>query len=122
MSIHPNSNNKNSSFFGLDENVAALLTYAVGFVSGIIFLVLEKNSRFIRFHAMQSILLSVIYIVLLFILAIMPVIGWFMFILIIPAALILWIALMLKAYRHEYVRIPIIAAIVNKQISKSEKQ
>lgn len=122
MSIDPNSNNKSSSFFGLDENVAGLLTYTVGFVSGIMFFVLGKNSRFIRFHSMHSILLSIISIILFFILAIIPAIGWFMFILIIPAALILWIALMLKAYRREYVRIPIITAIVNKQISKSEKQ
>lgn len=122
MSMNSNSNNKNSSFFGLDENVAGLLTYTVGFVSGITFFVLGKNNRFVRFHAMQSILLSIIYVILFFILAIIPVIGWFVFILIMPTALILWIALMLKAYRREYVRIPIITAIVNKQISKSEKQ
>ena len=114
MSVDPDSNNKNSSFLGLDENVAGLLTYTAGFVSGIIFFVLGKNSRFIRFHAMQSILLSIIYIILFFILAIIPVIGWFMFILIMPAALILWIALMLKAYRREYGRIPIIAAIAER--------
>ncbi len=122
LSMNSNSNNKNSSFFGLDENVAGLLTYTVGFVSGITFFVLGKNNRFVRFHAMQSILLSIIYVILFFILAIIPVIGWFVFILIMPTALILWIALMLKAYRREYVRIPIITAIVNKQISKSEKQ
>ncbi len=122
LSMNSNSNNRNSYFFGLDENVAGLLTYTVGFVSGITFFVLGKNSRFVRFHAMQSILLSIIYVIMFFVLAIIPVIGWFMFILIMPMALILWIAFMIKAYRREYFRIPIITAIVNKQISKSEKQ
>jgi uncharacterized membrane protein len=43
---------------GLDENVAALLSYIFGWVSGLIFFVIEKNSRLVRFHAMQSILLN----------------------------------------------------------------
>src|SRR5829696_3699279 len=43
---------------GLDENVAALLSYLFGLVSGLIFFLIEKDSRLVRFHAMQSILLS----------------------------------------------------------------
>ena len=43
---------------GLDENVAALLSYAFGWVSGLIFFLIEKDSRLVRFHAMQSILLN----------------------------------------------------------------
>ena len=39
---------------GLDANVAAALTYAVGWVTGLAFLVMEKDNRFVRFHAMQS--------------------------------------------------------------------
>ena len=42
---------------GLDANVAAALSYLVGFVTGIIFLLVEKENRFVRFHAMQSTLL-----------------------------------------------------------------
>ena len=43
---------------GLDENVAALLSYIFGWVSGLIFFLIEKDSRLVRFHAMQSILLN----------------------------------------------------------------
>jgi len=43
---------------GLDENIAALLSYVFGWVSGLIFFLIEKDSRLVRFHAMQSILLS----------------------------------------------------------------
>ncbi|MEM1578057.1 MAG: DUF4870 domain-containing protein [Archaeoglobaceae archaeon] len=39
---------------GLEENVEGLLCYLVGFITGIIFLIIEKESRFVRFHAMQS--------------------------------------------------------------------
>ena len=39
---------------GLDANVAAALTYAIGWVTGLAFLVMEKDNRFVRFHAMQS--------------------------------------------------------------------
>src|SRR5215207_10079324 len=43
---------------GLDENVAALLSYVFGWVSGLIFFLIEKESRLVRFHAMQSLLIS----------------------------------------------------------------
>jgi uncharacterized membrane protein len=43
---------------GLDENLAALLSYVFGWISGLIFFLIEKDSRLVRFHAMQSILLS----------------------------------------------------------------
>ena len=41
---------------GLDANLAAALSYLLGFVSGAVFLVLEKENRFVRFHALQSVL------------------------------------------------------------------
>src|SRR6185437_14644116 len=48
---------------GLDENIAALLSYIFGWVSGLIFFLIEKDSRLVRFHAMQSILLNAAAIV-----------------------------------------------------------
>ena len=41
---------------GLPENVAGALAYALGPVTGVLFLVLEKKSKFVRFHAMQSLI------------------------------------------------------------------
>jgi hypothetical protein len=40
---------------GLDENIAGLLCYVAGWVTGIIFLVIEKDSKTVKFHAWQSI-------------------------------------------------------------------
>ena len=47
---------------GLAPNVAGALSYAFGPVTGIAFIVLEKQSRFVRFHAMQSTLVSVVLV------------------------------------------------------------
>ena len=44
---------------GLDENLAALLSYVLGWISGLVFFLIEKDSRLVRFHAMQSLLLNV---------------------------------------------------------------
>ncbi len=40
---------------GLDENVAGLLCYVLGWVSGLVFFLIEKESKFVKYHAMQSI-------------------------------------------------------------------
>ncbi len=48
----------------MSSNVAGLLTYILGFITGVIFLVIEpyKNDKFVRFHAFQSIFLSAVWI------------------------------------------------------------
>ena len=40
---------------GLEENVASMLCYVLGWVSGLVFFLLEKENKTVRFHAMQSI-------------------------------------------------------------------
>ena len=42
------------SLFGLSENIVAALTYALGPISGLGALIFERESRFVRFHALQS--------------------------------------------------------------------
>ena len=58
---------------GLDENIAALLAYVFTWVSGLILFIMEKNSRLVKFHAMQSILLAATAIVC----GVVLWIGWF---------------------------------------------
>ena len=41
---------------GLDENIAGLLCYVLGWISGLVFLLLERDSNFVKFHAVQSII------------------------------------------------------------------
>jgi uncharacterized membrane protein len=92
---------------GLDVNLAAALTYLLGFITGIVFLVIEKESRFVRFHAMQSTIVFVFLFVLSVVLDIIPFIGWALNLLILLLGLVLWIVLMLKAYQGEKFKLPV---------------
>lgn len=94
---------------GLDANVAAALSYLVGFVTGIIFLFVEKENRFVRFHAMQSTLLFAGVIAINILLQIVPILGQLMFIFVIlPVSAILWLLLMFKAYQGEEFKLPLV--------------
>ncbi|MDD2573982.1 MAG: DUF4870 domain-containing protein [Bacillota bacterium] len=100
---------------GMNENLAALLSYVLGFITGIIFLVIEKESRFVKFHAMQSILVSVALMVISFVLGLIPIIGWIAAILLGPISLVLWIILMVKAYKHVWFKLPVVGDMAEKQ-------
>jgi uncharacterized membrane protein len=103
---------------GLAENVAGLLCYALGWVTGLIFLLIDKRP-WVKFHAAQSIAvfggLTIIRIGLLFM---SHFLGWAIFGLIGLVSLVLWIFLMVKAYQHETVRIPIAADIADSLAGK----
>ena len=60
---------------GLAPNVAALLCYVGGWISGVIFLVLEQKNRFVRFHAIQSIITFGTITVAGILLGLIPVVG-----------------------------------------------
>ncbi len=100
---------------GIQANMAALLSYLVGFVSGIVFLVIEKENKFVRFHAMQSTITSgsifVLQIVLSyipFLVMLSPLVGLL--------GIALWIILMIKAYQGEMFKLPVIGDIAEKKI------
>jgi len=106
---------------GLQANIAALLSYALGFISGIIFYLIEKENKFVRFHAMQSIVifgsLTVIQIANRAALALFLPWGISNLIstLVGLVGLILWIVLMIKAYQGELFKIPIAGDIAEKK-------
>jgi uncharacterized membrane protein len=94
---------------GFDANVAAALSYLVGFVTGIIFLVVEKDNRFVRFHALQSTLLFAGMVALNILLQIVPFLGQLLFIfIIVPLSAVLWLLLMYKAYQGEEFKLPLV--------------
>jgi uncharacterized membrane protein len=92
---------------GLDANVAAALTYAAGWVSGVAFLLFEQENKFVRFHAMQS---TIVFggLFLAWMLAwSVPFLGWIVAIFVIPPVwAILWLLLMYKAYHGERFKVP----------------
>lgn len=116
--VENTNNNKASvskSSTGMNENLAALLSYVLGFITGIIFFVIEKESRFVKFHAMQSILVSAALMVLSFVLGFIPFIGWLALILLGPVSFVLWIILMVKAYKYVWFKLPVVGDIAEKQ-------
>lgn len=122
---------------GLDENIAALLSYVFGWVSGLIFFLIEKDSRLVRFHAMQSLLFNVLvavvgialWIVLFVVfmivaqvsgtlatlLSLVSILVWGVFLLGILAGFILCLV---KAFQGQYFKLPVIGNFAEKFSAK----
>ena len=102
---------------GFDANVAAALSYLVGFVTGIIFLLVEKENRFVRFHAMQSTLLFAGIVVIDILLQMVPILGALVVVgLVIPLSAILWLLMMFKAYQGEEFKLPLVGQMAADRI------
>lgn len=82
---------------GLDEKIAGTLAYVLGWVTGIVFLILEPNNKYVRFHAFQSILVFGVLTAVGLILGWIPVLGTIIYILVSILAFILWIILLVRA-------------------------
>ena len=97
---------KDNTSLGLNEHVEALLCYVLGWLTGIIFLLLEKKNRFVRFHAMQSLVVFLALFVISLVVEFIPIVGPLLSILILPVSLVLWVLLMFKAYQGERYKLP----------------
>ena len=100
---------------GMQANVAALLAYVLGLVTGLVFFLIEKESTFVKFHAMQSIAFSVVMFVAGFILAFIPFIGAVGIALLNLAGLVVWVLLMIKAYQGERFKLPVLGDFAEQQ-------
>lgn len=101
---------------GLEENIAGFLCYILGWITGIIFLVVEKENKFVRFHAIQSVATFLPLTVITWILRLIPFIGGVISTLISILMLILWLILMFKAYKGEKYKLPIVGDFAEKQV------
>lgn len=107
---------------GVEENVAGLLCYLLGFITGIIFYLIEKENKTVRFHAVQSIIvfgaLAVVSWVVFPILMMVPFVGWiigaFLGLIIWVVSLVLWVLLMYKAYKGEKYKVPVAGDLAEK--------
>ena len=122
---------------GLDENIASLLSYIFGWVSGLVFFLIEKDSRLVRFHAMQSLLFNIVVGVVAFalwivlfivfliasqvsgalttLLSLVSVLVWVVFAIAIFGGLILCLV---KAFQGQYFKLPIIGNFAEKFSAK----
>jgi uncharacterized membrane protein len=105
---------KQKSSTGLDENVAGFLCYLFGFITGIVFLVVERESSFVKFHAMQSTITFLSLFIISMIIGWIPILG----LLVYPIwilSLILWLILMIKALRGERYLLPIVGKMAEEK-------
>jgi len=115
---------------GMAENVAGALCYVVGWITGIVFYLIDKRP-FVRYHAAQSIVvfggLHIIEIVLGFAFGASLFMGglggfsltWAIYGLIGLVSFVLWIVLMIKAYGGERFRVPVAAGLAEKIFGKN---
>lgn len=101
-----NSQNEERSLKELTPKVEALLCYVAGWISGVVFLVLEQKSRTIRFHALQSIIVFGILTAVITVFRAIPIVGGGFAGALGLLAFILWIILIVKAANGEYLKIP----------------
>jgi uncharacterized membrane protein len=99
---------------GIKPNAAGLLCYLLGFITGIIFYLIEKDNKFVRFHAMQSIVVFGSLFVLGMVLSFMFFVRVYLLPFLWLVELVLWIVLMIKAYQGEYFKLPIAGDIAEK--------
>ncbi|MCX5680509.1 MAG: DUF4870 domain-containing protein [Candidatus Omnitrophica bacterium] len=113
---------------GIQANMAALLSYLAGWITGLIFFLVEKDNKFVRFHAMQSIVVFGAFSALGIVISVfsslaitihayflLPLIGLVSTLLWL-VALVLWIVLMIKAYQGEKFKLPAAGDIAEKNI------
>lgn len=114
---------------GISSNVAGLLCYIFGLITGVLFLILEpyKHDRFVRFHAFQSIFFNIASVVFWvawnIVQGVLSVITHGTFaVIFIPLDLLIglaffacWLFLMFKAYNNQKYMLPVIGSLAEKQ-------
>jgi len=91
---------------GLSPNIAGLLCYVAGWITGIILFVLERRNKFVRFHAAQSIVAFGTITVAGIILGLIPVVGGAFSTIIGIIGFIIWVIMMVKASNGEWYKLP----------------
>ena len=101
---------------GFDENLAGALSYSLGWVSGLVFYLVEPQNAFVRFHAVQSMMVfgaaSVAFLICLSI----PLLGWLLSIFVFYGSAALWLLLMFKAYQGERFKLPVVGRMAEERL------
>lgn len=108
----------NKTSLGLSENVEAALSYFLGWASGILFLIIERDNEFVKFHAMQSTLTFLGLTLLSIILFPLHFAGALLVSIIQIISIIVWIVCMVKAYKGEKFKLPIVGDLAEKYTTK----
>ena len=102
---------------GLQANIAGLLCYVLGWITGLVFILIEKESKFVRFHAIQSIYVFGALTIAGIVFSWIPIIGFVLGWLISVLGFVLWIVLMFKAYQGNMYKLPWAGNLAEKRVS-----
>lgn len=97
--------------YNLEPHVEAALSYLFGAISGVFVLIFEKQNKFVRFHAVQSILFNIAALVLATLAGSLLVLAVVAVPLVTIGATVLWVFLMWKAYNKEEYQLPVLGKI-----------
>ena len=97
---------------GLPRNTMAALAYVLGVMSGLVVLMVEKDDAYVRYHALQSVALSVVWLGGWLVLMVIPVVGWILLPFWGLLMFVLWLVAMVKAWQGERFRLPVIGEYV----------
>lgn len=109
-------NSKGST--GLEPNVLAALAYVLGAISGIIVFVVEKDNKFVKFHAVQAILTHLAVIVFSFVVNVVPVLGLVISGLMGLLSIVLALFLAYQAYSNKEFMVPVLGKIAKDFVNK----
>jgi uncharacterized membrane protein len=119
---------KKKTSMGMKENVESGISYLGAFITGLIFYFGEKESKLVRFHALQSIAYSIVAFAAWFGIWVLQLIFWalgagvistILGILLWLAILAVWIILMVKAFLGgQKLKLPLIGDFCEKQLNK----
>ena len=100
---------------GLATNIASALAYIP--IVAIIWLVLEpyNKDKTIRFHAFQALGFAVCWLVLQFVLMVIPIVGWILLPFVALGLFIVWVICVFKAYNNDKFNLPVIGDWAAKQ-------
>lgn len=100
---------------GLDQNVAGLLCYVLGLITALIFILIEKDNKFVKFHAFQSLFFNLAIWVSCIVLMFIPILGWILLLVLQLVFVIVWILMMVKAYQGKTTKLPIVGEMAAQQ-------
>jgi len=100
---------------GMEPNVAAGVSLICGWITGLIFFLIEKDSKFVKFYAIQAIGLSLIMVVA-GVFNIIPVLGQIVFLVLALAVFVMWIICLINAFGGKIFKIPLIGDFAMKQV------
>jgi uncharacterized membrane protein len=122
---------------GLDSNVGATLCYigniicCAGVILSVVFLITEKENRFVKFHALQNLFLTAAYVVLMILVQILSfvldmarlgfislLVSWGLWVILGFIFLVLWILAGMKAYGGQWYKLPFIGDLAWNMINK----